>query len=499
MALKTLDVSARKLAKESGVDQTLISRWRQGERPITRRSKMLPRVVNTLLDLDADSALHELLAPYRLRGETVKEALTNYLTGEPPCAPLEHEGLPALPNEGEYTVEYRVYLGQRGFRHAALTMLDYLSTLPPGRQVMVLCQGKYEWLVGNLPFVLQFIAKLKRAVSRETRLLVINRRGYSIAETSLFAIPWLVAHLRGYIRSQYYDGDLPSDIRFAASIPGYWSGHAEEDSGAEDGLYVAIYTDPRNIRRDEELCKRYLAMSRPASQYGFLKNPQGTEQTQRLWRDGPLPAWAQGERPDGSFFSFTRVPGFGVITADEFSRIAGESDRPPMPEYLFSSDGGFSPGEHRIILCREAVRDGLINARRRHEAISELLGRRVYVNREMLADQIDRLLIAMKRENFKVALVPWVAFSKLQLELVCFENSISVGWLQDMEESVFADDKATSGSFYGAVGYVWDKLMAGWRSKERVAAQLRKWLSGKDLQPFKEDSATAKNWDIMPK
>jgi hypothetical protein len=117
----------------------------------------------------------------------------------------------------------------------------------------------------------------------------------------------------------------------------------------------------------------------------------------------------------------------------------------------------------------------------------------------MLAGQLRRLLAAMEqREDFRVALVPRVAFGKIHMEMVCWQNSVSVAWLQDMENSVFADDAPTSGSFHGFLGYVWDKLLAGWKRPTAVSRQLRKRLDGKELDKQDEDSAIVKNWDVMP-
>lgn len=495
-----LDINAYTLDRDSGVDHTLISKWLKGTRPITRRSKQLLHVVDTLLRLDTEGRLAALIEPYRQNGETAAEALREYLIGEdmagfvPTTRPHERQ------TTGDYPVQYHVFLGHKGFQQAALMMLDYIQTLPPGREVMALCQGRYEWLTGDLPFALQFIAKLQKSVKRGTRLLVINRRGYSIAETAAFAGPWLLAHLHGTIRSRYYDGELPRDLRFAVSIPGYWSAHVEEDAVVEDATYSAVYTDPKDIRRDEELCCEFLARSRNTSQYGFLQNTMGVEEDAPLWRDGPLPAWPGGYRPDGSIATICRVPAFGIMTQEEFVRLLGNTPMPRMPSYLLQETEQFSRGAHHVILCREDVRDALAGSPTPHAALSMLLHQDVFVPREVTAAQIVRLLTAMeKREEFEVALVPRVAFEKLQMEIVCWKDSASVGWLQDMSESVFADDEATSGSFHGAVLYVWDKLLASWKRRENVTRQLRKWLAGQGLDMQDKDSALVKNWDVMPR
>ncbi|MDL2220762.1 helix-turn-helix transcriptional regulator [Eubacteriales bacterium OttesenSCG-928-N14] len=502
IAMKKLGVSAQRLGKECGISNSLVSRWQHGTRPLTPRSKAVPQLARALLRLDAGGALDDLLAPYRSGGEDDETALCAFL-----LAPVE-PGLPArarapaLEQSGDYVVQHRVLLGRRGFRKAALLMLDYLLALPPGREVVVLCQGRYDWLVGDLVFVLQFIQKLQKVVKRDTTLTVINRRGYSIAETAAFAGPWLTAHMHGHIRSLYYDGELPVGDRFIASIKGYWCGYAVEDETAEDSLYITLYTDPRDIRRGEMVCDTYRAKSDAASQYGVLQNPAGSANAPRLWQGGPLPRWPQpeAEAPTGAFYALCRTPCFGVMTRAEWAEVCGADAPPELPEYLFAEDEVFTPGPHRIILCREDVREALTKERSQSLPLSTLLGRRAFVPRQMLTTQLKRLLAAAEiREDFEIALVPRSAFAKLKLELVCWQNSASVGWLQDGSQSVFANDKATSGSFYGFLGHTWGKLQQGWKRKRHTLPLLRKWLAGKGLDVQEKDSSIVKGWDVLPK
>lgn len=495
-AMTLTGITARRLSRETGVDHTLICKWQRGHRTITMRTKQLNAIATALLDSDADGALHEALAPFHDPDATLLDTMRVYLTGEDIEGLTPYAQAPSRRFSGDYEVHYKVYLGKKGFRKAVLALMDYVQTIPPGQDIYVLCQGQYEWITGNLPFIIQFIAKLRRAVQRGTHLRLVNRRGYTITETAAFAGPWLLAHLQGYIRSRYYDGDMPDRLRFAVSIPGFLSGHVEEDPEVEDNLFAAMYTDPRDIRQDAAVVEEYYANSDSASQYGFLKKPLGGGDDLCLWHDGPLPAWKDGPAPTGNFSAVVSVPAFGIITRAEYDEIRGQ-DAPPVPPYIFAGSDTFAPGRHRIILCREDIIDGLKGQRRKHDALSELLGRRAFISCTTLRAQLNRICDAMERDDFEVAILPRIAFSKLMMEIVCWENSVSVAWLQNLDESVFADDKATSGSFYGAIDYVWDKLLAGWKSQDAIRRQLRKWIAGRDLGKVREDSAVVKKWDAF--
>lgn len=498
IAMDTLGVSASELTRASGVDTSLINKWRRGDRRMTKRSSVSINAAKALVELDRKHELEPLYAPYRTEGGTDAQAMLAYLMDEEVAGLTPQAAQPTQPKSGIYTAQYRVYLGQKGFRQAGLDTLDYALRLPPST-LTVLAQGKYEWFTGSIPYLLRFLRRLKKVFAHGTRMQMINRRGYSMAETAAFAGPWLVAHLKGYIRSRYYDGELPENVRFAASIKGYFGLHAEEDPYVEDNLYLSMQTDPRETRQYARMCEEYLEKSVSASQYGFFAQPEGSGENPKLWKQGPLPAWEGGKKPRGNFYAINCVPGIGIMTQEEFERAAG-GGASRFPGYLFSADGAFSKGKHRIILCREDVRQGLKKERRMHEVLSAILGRRAFVTRDMLAAQLERLVrAAQQHDDFEVALMPKTAFKKLQIEMVCWQDSATIGWLQDMGESVFSNDMATSGAFQASIDYAWDKLLAGWKRKSTVLRNLRKWLAGKELDQQEKDSAIVENWDVLPK
>lgn len=104
------------------------------------------------------------------------------------------------------------------------------------------------------------------------------------------------------------------------------------------------------------------------------------------------------------------------MTRAEWATVCGDDAPPELPEYLFALDESFTSGPHRVILCREDVREALGKERSQSLPLSTLLGRRVFVPRQMLAAQLQRLLAAAEaREDFEIALVPRSAFAKLKL------------------------------------------------------------------------------------
>lgn len=498
--MSVLGVSAKRLSGLCGISNSLISRWQNGSRPLTPRSRALEPLGEALLSLDDEGRLQELLAPWRSGGESTAEALRLYLTGEALPALPPRAQPPAVQRSGSYIAQQQVLLGAQGFRKAALLMLDYVMQLPPGQQVVVCAHSAFEFWHKDLPFALQFLQKLNKAIKRGARFLLVNRRAPGLDGSPFFSVFWLTVHLKGTLRSRYYEGEGPEEY-FVASIPGYWSARVEGDETAEDGVITTLYTDPRNTRRDEAHCNAHIAKSAPASQYGFLRRPGGDENNGQGWRPGSLPLWEErgAPAPDGSFSAICRTPSFGVMTREEFASVSGKTAL-CIPEYLFNSDGLFAPGPHRIILCREDVQEGLTKTRRRNEALSELLGRNAFVPRAALAAQLKRLLDAMaENEAFEVALMPRSAFDKLELELIHWRNSVSLAWLQNGEESMFDNDPIIARSFSSALDYTWSRLHKGWKRKASVMRTLRKWLAGRELDVQEEDSAFVQHWELLPR
>ena len=499
-AMSLLGINANRLSALCGVSGSLISRWQYGRRPLTTRSEALVPLAEALLELDTDDKLEEPLAPYRIGGEGKREALYHYLTDEGMPALPTRSAPPKIQRSGSYITQQHVLLGASGFRRSALLMLDYVMKLPPGQQVLLCAHNGFDLWHGNLPFALQFLFKLNQAMKRKTTFILVNRKSAGLHGSPYFSVYWLIGHLKDIFRSRYYEGEPPKEI-FVGVIPGYWSAHGKPDDTAEDGLLTTIYTDPRNVIRYETHVNSYLEKSAPSSQYGFLRVPAGSGENHPIWHSGALPKWDEPDAvtPDGSFFAICRVPSFGVMNREEFTAVAGK-DVPPIPDYLFSDSEAFTAGPHRIILCRDDVREGLQKARRKNEPLSELIHRTIYIPNIMLAAQIRRLLAVMEtNEDFEVALMPRSAFGKLELELIHWKNSAGICWLQNMDESLLGCDTVIADSLTEAVNHTWGKLQKAWKRKPLIMRTLRKWLAGKELDVQEEDSVIVKNWELFPK
>lgn len=493
--MRLLDVSAVQLSQLCGVSNSLISRWQKGTRPLTARSSALRPLAKALILLDTNNTLDEMLAPWLLIDDGNKvEALCHYLTEDRVATP------PELQRTGSYIVEQQAFLGKRGFNKAALIMLDYVLRLPPGQKVIVCAHSGYDLWHNDVSFALQVLWKMNQAIKQNTTFVLINREGPGRDGSPWFSLYWLTIHLKGIVYSRYYRGVAPPE-HFVVTIPNYWSGRVEPDNSAEDELISFVTTDARLILKDEAHCLAYMEQSEPASQYGFLKNLKAAERNPTSLKDEDrhqdTPSYPSV--PDGGFSAICRTPSFGIMTKEEFLELTNVDDSAALPGYLFGN-GDFADAPHRIILCREDVREGLLEERQANLPLSELLHRDVSVPHATLSAQIKRLLTAMKKnEYFEVALMPRTAFNKLEMELVYWHDIAALGWLQDGAESMFDTDPVMMDSFASAMEYTWGKLHKGWKRYRNVNATLRNWLAGVGLDEETTDSAIVENWDMLPK
>lgn len=508
-----LGLTAVELSREVDISNSLISRWQKGTRPLPTKGSAARDLAKVLSKLDTKNDLDELLASYSA-SDSKEQMLWHYLVGEDmPGTPLT-AAVAQVPFSGEYVAQQRVFLGVKGFRKATLLMFDYLALLPPGQELCICAHTGFELWHESLPFALKVLQKLAGLLKRDVQISLISRDTEGFDGSHYLSVFWLSAQLKGIVRTRFYEGEAPHEY-FVASIKGHWSARVEYDDTAEDDMITTIYTDPRNIKKDEKHVCEFTELSIPAGQFNFLRHPQGDEHNKRVWREGPLPAQcpmantpsasartdvSKVQQPDGSFDAICRVPSFGIMSAEEWSRICKKNAAPALTEYLFCKEAAFVQAPHKIVLCREDVQMGLSMDCQRSVPLSEAIGSKLTVPREILAAELNRLVEAMeKNPDFEVALMPRSAFEKLELELIHWKNSVSLGWLQDGSESLLTIDPLTCKGFANAVELVWERLHKGWKRKKTVRATLRKWLTGKGLDEHEPDSANVRNWHVTPK
>lgn len=445
-------------------------------------------LASALVSLDMKNDLEPLLEPYRADASDKVHAMWLYLVDS---------NLPRLRGEDEqdsrssvdeYLSQQYVLMGKRGFQKGALLMLDYIDQLPNSQDVIVCALHARSLWHGDVVFALRFMRKLKRALSKDTSFTIVESRADSVAGSPHFSVYWLTQNLRGTFRGRVFSGE--AEEHFVATIPGRWSGRTAPDRFAKDGLVSTFSTDKHIIYRDTELCRSYLSQCSPPSQYGFFKDPEGTVESPCRWSPQFDPRLLSVP-----FSSVSRIPLFGVMTADEFRQLSGVEPGVSIPKFLFAQNEAFSGQFHRLILCADDVKAALMTGVELSLPLTQLLCRETGIPRGMVHGLVDRVLQAMEaQDELEVALMPKRAFERIEMELVTWRGTMAVGWLQDGNESMLDTEPAVVASFDSAVEHVWSKLSDRWKNQQQVRQTLEKWLGSGFRETQTIDDEPGDSW-----
>lgn len=489
--MSTMHIPASAIAEATGINHSLITKWRRGERKLHMRSKGIHDLAGYIASKDFDGTVRETLARHGFTDETgtLEHNLALYLCGSAQVR-TQRASEESLMS-GEFTITHRVYLGESGLRSAMLNILDYMNTLPPNQEIIAVCDDNYDWIVGDKAFVMILIMRLRQAFVRGVTITVINRKRFDLDKIVLFSGPWLVAHMRGYIRSLYYEDKRgPSGVKVLASTKGYWGLTMREDEEVEDHRYVVTCTDRFSVQEVNRACETYRDRAYALFQYSFLTMPSEMDE-----------GMASERLTDSALYMIQRTPSFGIMTCEEFLGAGASAQALERLRFLFLTPEQL-PGDKpiRLILCKEDVADLLKKEHKPNAALICSVGNRASFIREEIIAQLERIHGWMEDyPNFEVALIPRIAFDRIGMEMHSFENGPTVAWLSDASQSTCTKDPLLSGALFGFAGEVWDHLLKGWKARNSVMQQLGRLLRGKGLNRERTDTRAIRSWDVLPR
>lgn len=478
--MNLLEINSLELAEASGADHSLITKWRRGERVLSARSSLLLPVAKALLKLDTNNNLQDILQVYRDRCKSDEEAIGMFIASEEMGGHILHNTLPKRRKSGNYEVTHQVFLGKKGLRVATTSFLEYVATLPAGQEVILLFKTDFSWVMEKLTHIFMLLRQTQKIFAMGDTFTLIVCNDKIADQITPFSDVWLAKHLKGEVRSLFYQDYEDHIDKVVAVVGDYCSVRVRVDDEVEDSLYITMHTDIVDVQRDMKECKNYRDSAKELLHYGFFTGN-----------------WSGFKKGNGRFIGIMNVPGVAIATQDEYEALGGKRK---LPNELFADVGMSSMHAGRLILCREDVRESLAKERRKHEVFSELEGKRLFVRRETAAMQLRRLLRLMEEwEDFEVALVPRLAFNRISLHFAVWEEESLGMWLPDGTKSAYSDHPSISESIYKYGEYIWKRLMVGWRKKTIVARQFKKWIRREDLDMVYKDSKYTQNWGVGPK
>ncbi|MGI6154141.1 MAG: helix-turn-helix domain-containing protein, partial [Christensenellaceae bacterium] len=170
--MSRLGVRPSDIAKKTGIDKTLISRWKNGRRRLSPGSPNAKKIAAYLLLRNkAEVIIRTTLSGYGL-DDTTGTLSENFMFW------LSEQNRPELSikkqkrdiSSSEYTASFSVFLGVNGLRSAFINVLDYVSSLPGEHNILIAIRGNQKWITSDTAFWDTFINHVGKAVEHGNTL-----------------------------------------------------------------------------------------------------------------------------------------------------------------------------------------------------------------------------------------------------------------------------------------------------------------------------------------
>lgn len=473
--LNRMGVRAADLSASTGIDKTLISRWKNGQRQLSVGTWYMDSLVAFFLQhKKAADLIERTLRAYGLDESTgtLEDNLSFWLS---------ERGGPGLSlynahpenKAGQYTANFGVFLGNEGLRNAVITAIDYIISLQKPADVVAVVRGNYQWVTGDETFLHLLVQRLGVAFEKGITLTVISRDAFRAEDIALFSGPWLEAHLKGYIRSYYFDeADSHSDERIVAAVSGAVALRMHVDKSVPDDLYIAMYTDEVTVRQISNICQKYQEIGKPQFQYDFLSS-----------MDGFLKGLSERAVLRSPTYVISQLPSLGTINyaqAHMHARVTQKESIEkisPMPMLFVTPDmfTGQTPVRH--IFCLEAVERVFQPGWHIHSAFSSMHKRRIHYSRKLLREQLLAIRAwLLEYSHYEAIFVPQRIFSRVHVNMVSAQGQYTVAWLEDGGNSTCVREKVKTAALFGYAQHVWNSIPEVHKNRTRSIRQIDQWL-----------------------
>lgn len=473
--MSRLGVRAEEVSKRTGIDKTLISRWKSGQRRLSPVSAYSKQISSYLLSLDnAESIINKTLNAYGLdenRGSLQDNFIFWLAEQELPSPSLRNAV--SMADNSEYTASFRVFQGNSGLRSAIITMIDYVMTLPGPQNIVAVALSDFNWVTADPAFFNLLVERLSVAFTRGVTLTMVSRENFT-DDMARFSGLWLAAHLKGYIKSYYYREDAAeAEEKVFISVKDGVCLCLKHDSNVADGLYAAMYTDNITVQHIYHECTEYLTRANTQFRYGFFDEPGSF--LNDIDNEKLLAADA---------YVCSAVPSLGAINYRQAHLYARDTlrdtkQRTEQVKALFFTPNQFIPAaKMRHIYCLESIDNLLSPGRTVDYPLSVIYGKRIHHSHKRVMEQLEHIRDWLRaNENFEVALAPAHVFEQIPLEFICARNNLCVAWIADSAVSTCVKDQNKVESLFGYASQLWERLPKYCKDRHHTIRQLNQWLA----------------------
>lgn len=270
--MNLLGISGKELADAIGVDTSLVSRWRKGERKLTLKGGYVDAIAGYFLTHaypPKDRQVYTLLRGYDKGFNTssgagaVRAVLCRFLCDyETPLLDKKRDQAIFLTNP--YRAEFNVYQGQEGKCKSVFDLFTYAQTLEKKHNIIICDWENTDWRA-NDP---EYTAKLERCI------LDTVCRGHEVKILQDFSTShrrvvnnikfWFPLFMTGGV--EIYDAPVQreGDVRRATYlIEDEMALNSVSIEGERDNNYITVSDDPRSVSLAERLLAKHIEGQRP--------------------------------------------------------------------------------------------------------------------------------------------------------------------------------------------------------------------------------------------
>ena len=306
--IKTFSINNSKLARAINVDPSLISKWRNGSRPLTPSSTYIPLIAdyflniaslqnqkNTLMKLLSRSAadsgeynssqIRQLFMDWFFSDEAAVDT-ASFLTNTKLQVDAEisnmlrklsvfskvskdelvydtNNSITIFPKSGE-TGAYELFRGAEGKRQAALNIINIILASSEPLELLLLDETNLDWLVQDKSFFMFFGNALKKLIYTGHKITIIHHVKRSASQLMNVVDFWLPMHMTGNIKSYYYPKYTEvGHKKTLCIIRGLVSAISLSTELEAENSSLLVFSNPIIGKLLEDLFMSYLAKCRP--------------------------------------------------------------------------------------------------------------------------------------------------------------------------------------------------------------------------------------------
>jgi len=409
--LEILDISVANLSRHIFIEQSLISKWKNGTRILKKESPHYEKILNYFIDInnkDKTCILEKFFSNiYPAEGKNemdyLKNCLNMFLSESDISLTAAHHY--ETEKNALYHSGFYVYKDFEGRKNAFRMLLDAAEALPEPEELYIIDKEQFLWITKDEDFLREWADRMIKILDSGTKIILVHCiYNVSLHYKILYKKCWNVfchRNMTTYYYTKFFE-DTPSLSYYVLKNHMSMVGMHLDDK--EYSYYSAVYTDPFTCYQFEGYIKNVI--ERKASKRYKLKTGKD-----KMYILNLLKTFEKSSEP--LYFS-GRLPNLGFMSEKLIDEILKSNNASKQSKKICKSYHGLirnimrKERENHIIKhiyytedFEEALKhDTLIN-----KEISGIAGMPIVITNKQLREHLQDMAALLKEgENVKVCI-----------------------------------------------------------------------------------------------